>query len=71
MYKSKLLNKDSKFNQSKESKNYDQTLFPRINKKKISVYKILENHSYTPIHATSLYVENTYWQNDYTEEQNF
>lgn len=67
MYQSDLLKKISRLNSvSREKKNYDQTLFPRVDKKKISVYKIFEDrYQYYP---TNPYVDSAYWDANYTQD---
>ena len=68
MYQSDLLKKNSRLNQSKQKSNYDQTVFPRINETKFSVYKIEEERQFIPP-ASTPYVIQTYWDNYYTEDQ--
>lgn len=72
MHKSDLVHRISRLNEPKSKKNYDQTLFPRIDKKKISVYKIQDAYRFTPppdVSPKVFYVENGYWEDNYTEEQ--
>lgn len=69
MYKSNLLKKDSRLNQTPEKKNYDQTLFPRIDKKIISVYKIADQPKRFLQPILVPYVDQNYWDDYYTQEE--
>ena len=66
MYQSDLLDKFLKTNKKDKKANYDQTLFPRINKRKISVYKIEEEHRHQSY--IDSYVDLGYWEDYYTQD---
>jgi hypothetical protein len=61
-----LVGRQSRFSLTNEIINYDQTLFPRIDKKIISVYKIADQQPLLVDTEIYKYIFDGYWDDYYT-----